>query len=37
MIHTFDLRQTLPKYLGAILNEFEALTNLADGTIILEY
>ena len=37
IIHTFDLRQTLPKYLRTILNEFEALTNLDNGPIILEY
>ena len=37
IIHTFDLRQTLPKYVGTILNEFEALRNLANGPIILYY
>ena len=36
-MHTFDLRQNLPKYLRTILNEFEALINLANGKIILEY
>ena len=34
VIHTFDLRQTLPKYHITILNEFEALANLANGPII---
>ena len=36
-IHKFDLRQTLPRYLRAILNKFEALMILANGPIILEY
>ena len=34
-IHKFDLRQTLPRYLRAILNKFEALMILANGPIIL--
>ena len=33
----FDLLKTLPKYLRMILNEFEALTDLANGPIILTY
>ena len=33
----FDLRQTLPKYLRTVLNEFEGLTNLANGPIIFTY
>ena len=37
IIHMFDLRKTLPKYLRTVLNEFEALTNLSNGPIILEY
>ena len=37
IIHTFELRKTLPKYLGTILNEFEALMNLANGPIIFDY
>ena len=37
IIHMFDLGQTLPKYLRTILNEFEALANLANGPIINTY
>ena len=33
-MNTFDLHQTLPKYIRAILNELEALTNLANRPII---
>ena len=33
----FELRLTLPKYLRMILNEFEDLTNLANGPIIFTY
>ena len=33
----FDLRQTLPKYIRTIVNEFEALMILANRPIILEY
>ena len=37
IIHMFDLRKTLPKYLRTLLNEFEDLTNFSNGPIILEY
>ena len=37
IIDTFDLRQTLPKYIRTILNKFEALINLDNGTIIFTY
>ena len=37
IIHMFDLRQTLTKYIGNFLNEFETLTILANKPIILEY
>ena len=37
IIHTFDLSQTLPKYIRNFLNEFETLMNLANGPILLEY
>ena len=33
----FYLRQTFPKYLRTIMNEFEALEFLANGPMILEY
>ena len=37
IIHKFDLRQTLQKYLRTFLNEFEVLMILANRPIILEY
>ena len=33
----FDLSETLPKYIRTILNEFEALKNLANRPIIFTY